>query len=83
MIDVVEQSLIARTGFDPRIIHSPAKMTPVESAVNQVKANYYSSIRRFTGGQTVRDWLNGQCFQDQHDFGSEVLNRIINGEPLP
>jgi hypothetical protein len=41
------------------------------------QASYYSSIRPFTGGQTVREWLTGQRFADQYNFG-----RRING-PSP
>ncbi len=46
------------------------------------KANYYSSKQDFTGGGTVRDWLNGQSFADQYEFGMDVLRKIQNGIPL-
>ncbi len=82
---VVEQSQIAasRSGFDPRLIHNPANLNPVPAAVNQAKANYYSSIRPFTGGQTVRNWLNGQTFGQQHTFGMEITSLIQRGASLP
>jgi len=38
---------------------------------------------RGTGGGTVRDWLSGQSFADQYEFGMDVLRRIENGLPLP
>jgi hypothetical protein len=47
------------------------------------KANYYSTKQFFTGGGTVRDWMNGQSFSDQYEFGIDVLRRIENGLPLP
>lgn len=53
------------------------------SEVNQLKANYYSSKQFFTGGGTVRDWLTGQSFADQYEFGMDVLMKIQNGMPLP
>jgi len=82
---VVEQSQIAasRSGFDPRLIHNPANLNPVPAAVNQAKANYYSSIRPFTGGQTVRNWLNGQTFGQQHSFGMDITSLIQRGGSLP
>jgi hypothetical protein len=49
---------------------------------NQLKANYYSSIRPFTNGQTVRDWLTGQSFGDQYEFGMDVLHRLEHGVAL-
>lgn len=80
---VVEQSQIARSGFAPEEIHNPFNMDPVPSDVNQLKANYYSSKQFFTIGGTVRDWLTGQSFADQYEFGMDVLMRIQNGMPLP
>lgn len=53
------------------------------AAVNQAKANYYSSIRPFTGGRTVRDWLNGQSFEQQYSFGMEITGIIQRGAALP
>lgn len=82
---VVEQPQIAAStsGFHPRLIHNPANLNLVSAAVNQAKANYYSSIRPFTGGQTVRNWLNGQTFEQQHAFGMEITSLIQRGASLP
>ena len=80
---VVEQSQIARSGFAPEEIHNPFNLDPVPSEVNQLKANYYSSKQFFTNGGTVRDWLTGQSFADQYEFGMDVLMRIQNRMPLP
>ena len=80
---VVEQSQIGRSGFDPREIHNPYNLNPVPAAVNQAKANYYSSIRPFTGGQTVRGWLSGQSFADQYSFGMDITSLIERGATLP
>jgi hypothetical protein len=80
---VVEQSQIGRSGFAPEEVNHPFNLNPVSRGINQLKANYYSSIRPFTGGQTVRDWLTGQSFADQYDFGMDALGRIQNGQLLP
>lgn len=80
---VVEQSQIGRSGFAPEEIHSPFNLDPVDAGINQAKANYYSSIRPFTGGQTVRDWLTGQTFAEQHAFGMRVNGLLQSGVPLP
>jgi hypothetical protein len=58
-------------------------MNPVSAGTNQLKANYYSTKQFFTGGGTVRDWMSGQSFADQYEFGMDVLRRIENGLPLP
>jgi hypothetical protein len=80
---VVEQSQVGRSGFAPEEINHPFNLDPVDASVNQAKADYYASIRGFTGGQIVRQWLAGQSFADQYDFGMDILSRIQNGRPLP
>lgn len=76
---VVEQSQIGRSGFDPRLIHNPANLDPVPSWVNQTKANYYSRKLDFTNGGTVRDWLSGQSFEAQYNFGMQTTRDIRAG----
>ncbi|MBI1378009.1 MAG: hypothetical protein GC157_11100 [Frankiales bacterium] len=76
---VVEQSQIGRSGFAPEEIHNPFNMNPVSARANQLKANYYSTKQPFTEGGTVRDWLTGQSFQDQYQFGMDVLRQIASG----
>jgi hypothetical protein len=75
---VVEQSQIGRSGFTPEQIHNPANLNPVSAQVNQLKANYYSSIQPGTEGMTVRNWLNGQSFADQHAYGMRVTQQILD-----
>jgi hypothetical protein len=31
----------------------------------------------------VRDWITGQSFADQFDFGIDILMYLRNGVPLP
>ncbi len=79
----VEQSQIARSGFAPEEIHSPYNLNPISASLNQAKADYYASIRPFTGGARVRVWLGGQSFADQYEFSMDILMRLRNGQPLP
>jgi hypothetical protein len=80
---VVEQSQIGRSGFAPEDIHNPFNLDPVDAQINQLKANYYSSKTLFSGGATVRDWLTGQSFADQYDFGMRVNGLLQAGVSLP
>ena len=82
---IVEQSQAktSRSGFPVEDINSPFNMNPISAAANQKKANYYSQIRPFTGGIRVRDWLNGQSFAAQYEFGADINARIQRGDPLP
>lgn len=58
-------------------------MEPVPAWINQLKANYYSSITRISENMRVRDWLNGQSFEFQMAFGRQTLFDLMNGIPLP
>jgi len=48
--------------FGPEAIHNTANVVAVPREVDQAIANYYSSKPRrgFTGGKTVREWLDSQ-----------------------
>ncbi|MBP6997262.1 MAG: hypothetical protein KBB39_14090 [Phycicoccus sp.] len=76
---VVEQSQIGRSGFAPELIHNAYNMKPVPGWVNQVKANYYSRKFDWTNGGTVRDWLSGQSYDAQYQFGLRVLDDVQAG----
>lgn len=39
-------------------------------------SGYYSSVRNFTGGLRVRDWLSTQSYNDQYEFGLNVLKQF-------
>lgn len=78
---IVEQSQMnaTRSGFLPQQIHNSENLQDVPAELNQIKANYYSSIQPFSESMTVRNWLNGQSFEDQWNFGMSVTQDIWNG----
>jgi hypothetical protein len=80
---IVEQrpSNIAR--FGPEAIHNTANVVAVPKWVNQKIAAYYSSKQRFTGGKTVREWLDSLPYEKQMEFGRMILDRVLKGKPLP
>ncbi len=55
----------------------------VPREVNQRIADYYSKKQPFTGGKTVREWLDSQSYEKQKEFGLMILQRVIEGKPLP
>jgi len=56
-----------------------ATLNPVPTNLNQ----YYSMIRPYTGGMTVRTWPAGQSFADQYEFGVDIMMMLRTGTPLP
>ena len=79
----LEQSQIGRSRFRPDEIHHTFNMNPVSARANQLKANYSFRKRPFTRGGTVRDWLSGQSYKKQYNFGMDIMRRINNGGTLP
>jgi len=69
---IVEQSQIGQFGAEA--IHSPDNVVSVSWLKHRRISAYYSSKTRFTGGLTVRQWLRGQSWEDQYDFGLRVLS---------
>jgi hypothetical protein len=76
---LVEQSQVGKSGFSLRQVNNPENLNPVPSELNQIKANYYNSIQPFSNGLRVRNWLAGQTFEDQWNFGMSVTEDIWNG----
>lgn len=75
---VVEQSKVGE--FGDQAVNNTANIRGVARGVNQAIADYFSSKQDFTNGLTVREWLKGQSWTDQFEFGLEILKRVLNGE---
>jgi RHS repeat-associated protein len=59
--------------FGPEAIHSADNLIAVDASTHARISGFYSSKQAFTGGQTVRDWLAKQTFEEQREFGLRVL----------
>lgn len=71
---IVEQSQITKSGFDPTQIHNTNNLIAVDKATHAKISGYYNtSTFQFTNGLKVRDWLAGQSFEAQYEFGLKVL----------
>ncbi|THF82721.1 hypothetical protein [Cohnella fermenti] len=77
---IVEQSQVQRSGFKAEDIQNINNVISIPSgysgSVHSQISGYYSSIQPFTNGLTVRNWLAGQSFEKQFDFGLNVLKRF-------
>jgi hypothetical protein len=77
---IVEQS---KTGeFGAGAIQNTTNVMGVSRSVNQSLADYYSSKQAFTNGLTVRQWLKGQSWSTQFEFGFEKLQLALRNKPL-
>jgi RHS repeat-associated protein len=70
------QGKCTRSGLPSELINSEKNVIKMKEAVNQAMANFYSSKPKFTGGLTVRGWLNGQSFKKQWEFGKKWYEKF-------
>ena len=74
---IVEQCQQTKSGFDAYLIQNTDNIIKVSREVHrQISAYYKTTTFDFTNGLSVRDWLAGQSFQFQRDFGIEVLKQF-------
>ena len=51
----------------------------IHKTLEQKIANFYSRKLPVTGGKTVRKWLEGLSFENQHAYGLRVLKAALKG----
>ncbi|WP_215831496.1 hemagglutinin repeat-containing protein [Pelorhabdus rhamnosifermentans] len=65
-----------RAGFDPEEINTVENIIALQSgkdSVHSAISGFYSSKPYWTGGLTVRDWLATKSFEEQFDYGMNIL----------
>lgn len=65
--------------FGAEVIHNIDNVIAIPASTHVGKGSisaYYSSIRRFSDGKTVRQWLSTQSFEAQQRFGLDTLKSL-------
>lgn len=71
---IVEQCQISKSGFDVGDINKVDNVIAVDAATHAKISGYYNtSTFEFTNGLKVRDWLAGKSYEEQYQFGLDVL----------
>jgi RHS repeat-associated protein len=71
------QGKVTRSGFNASLVHNLDNVIAVNKAINKAINSYYSSTKQaFTGGKTVRDWMNGKSFKEQYEIGVKILRDL-------
>lgn len=74
---IVEQSQIGKSGFSVQQIQNTSNIISVDAATHAKITGYYNTTTfRFTNGLSVRDWLAGQSYEYQYEFGLDVLRQF-------
>ena len=74
---IVEQSQIAKSGFSPQMIQNTNNIMSIGKTTHRAISGYYSSVQPFTNGMIVRNWLAGQSFSAQYEFGINVIKMFM------
>lgn len=71
---IVEQTPGNVERFGPHVLHNTENVIAIDEGIHrQISAYYSSKDPLLSGGQTVRQWLSGQPFQTQREFGLKIL----------
>jgi hypothetical protein len=76
---VVEQTPGNVQQFGTQAIHSTENLVRLphgSGTIHNQISGFYSSKRPFTGGQTVRQWLSPQSFEQQSTFGRNIMQQF-------
>ena len=70
----MEQCQIAKSGFSPQMVQNINNVIPISVEKHRLISAHYSKVLPFTEGMTVRNWLAGQSFSVQFEFGLKVVD---------
>jgi len=76
---IVEQTAGNVGRFGSTAVHNTGNLVRLETGVHRQISGFYSSIQpQVTGSSslTVRQWLGGQTFEAQQDFGRQLLQQF-------
>jgi RHS repeat-associated protein len=66
--------------FGAQKIHSTDNVIALDAAAHHRISGYYNSIQEFTDGKRVREWLAGQSYEYQREFGLETVRRMSGSQ---
>lgn len=63
--------------FDVLDINKVSNVKATPNDVHKDISAFYSSKQPFTNEKTVRDWLNGQSYEKQYEFGLDQWEKFM------
>jgi hypothetical protein len=72
---IVEQSQIPQ--FGKEAIHDIRNMVAIPEQIHDRISGFYASKPFFTNGLRVREWLRGQSFAEQYEYGVKKLAQLL------
>ena len=73
---IVEQNQVSKSGFSVQQINNTNNLIELTPSQHSQISGYYSSKPSFTNGLTVRNWLAGQSYEAQYQFGMDYMKQL-------
>ena len=74
---IVEQSQIDKSGFSSKMVNNPDNVVSIPREIHRkITGLYNTKTYPFTNGLSVREWLAGQPYKDQYEFGISILKEF-------
>lgn len=74
---IVERCQIGKSGFPAGQIHNTNNIVPVDTSTHaKITGHYNTTSFEYTNGLSVRNWLAGQSFEFQYQYGMNVLREM-------
>ena len=74
---IVEQCQIEKSGFSEAEIQDKSNKVVIPRKLHQLISAHYSSIQEYSNKMRVRDWLAGQPFGTQYEYGMNMLKKFL------
>ena len=74
---IVEQCQARKSGIDVQLIQNTANIIAIDVNTHKEISALYSSKADYSKGLTVRNWLVGQSYEEQYEFGLKHLFEIL------
>lgn len=62
---------------EPNVFEEYFHTSKINKTTHRAISGYYSSVQPFTNGMIVRNWLAGQSFNAQYEFGINVIKMFM------
>ena len=76
---IVKQTPSNVSRFGAEAIHNTSNLVKLphgKGSLHNKITGYYNSKQPFTGGMTVRKWLSTQSYEQQYEFGVQVMKKF-------
>ncbi len=71
---IVEQCQVKKSGIDVQLINSERNLISIDRGLHRKISSYYSrNNRNLDKPMKIRDWLAGQSYEAQREFGINVI----------